>query len=221
MNGAAATARQRSKPRPSGRGAVTGLPMLAFFVNEHPLLGTLSTAVYMTTLAQVALVVVLLGTIGKLERARHFVSAVMAGALLCIFMSAVLPAAGAFGTLPPPADFSAASQPLVDLGYKQTFFDLRSGAERFISLDSLRGLIAFPSYHCMLSALIVMAFLGLGRWFWPVLALNFAVVLSTPVDGDHHLTDALAGVLVALVSWKLVQVTSLVRDRKSALQAAE
>jgi len=55
-----------------------GFDRLAYvgFVSERPLLGTLSTAVYATTLAQVALVVVLLGTIGKLERARRFASAV-------------------------------------------------------------------------------------------------------------------------------------------------
>jgi membrane-associated phospholipid phosphatase len=205
--------------------AAFGFDWLAYvgFVNERPWLGMLSTAAYVTTLAQVALTVVLLGTIGKVEGARHFVSAVMAGALLCIFVSAVLPAAGALGTLRPPAEFTAASQPLVDLSYKRTFFDLRSGADRLISLDSLRGLIAFPSYHCTLSALIVVAFFGLGRWFWPVLALNLAVILSTPVDGGHHLTDALAGVLVAFISWKLAGLASRTADRAPdlVLQAAE
>ena len=148
---------------------------------------------------------------------RHFVSAVMLGALICIVVSAILPSAGALGTLRPPADFLAMNQPIVDLDYKQVFFDLRSGAERFISLDALHGLIAFPSYHCTLSALIVIAFIGSGFWFWPVLVLNLAVILSTPVDGGHHLSDAIGGVLVALASWALVALVSL----QSAVQAAE
>jgi membrane-associated phospholipid phosphatase len=175
------------------------------FVNDRPWLGTIFSAAYVTTLAQVALTVIVLGLAGRLERVRHFVSAVMLGALICIVVSAVLPSAGALGTLRPPTDFVAENQPIVTLDYKQVFFDLRSGAGRFISLDSLHGLIAFPSYHCTLSALVVIAFAGAGWWFWPVLGLNLIVVLSTPVDGGHHLTDALGGILVALASWRLVR----------------
>lgn len=191
--------------------AALGFDWIAYvdFVNKRPWLGAVSSAVYVTTLAQVALVVVLFGVLGDVDRARRFVTAVMLGALLCIFISAVLPSAGALATLRPSAEFAAANQPVVDLDYKQTFFDLRSGAERFISLESLRGLIAFPSYHCTLSALIVIAFYGMGRWFWPVLLLNTAVILATPIDGGHHLADSLGGVIVALLAWKTA--TSLSR----------
>ena len=183
--------------------AALGFDWIAYvdFVNERPWLGAVSSIVYVTTLAQVALVVVLLGVLGDVDRGRRFVTAVMLGALLCIFISAVLPSAGALATLRPSAEFTAANQPVVDLDYKQTFFDLRSGAERFISLESLRGLIAFPSYHCTLSALIVIAFHGMGRWFWPVLLLNTVVILATPIDGGHHLADSLGGVVVALLAW--------------------
>ncbi len=38
---------------------------------------------------------------------------------------------------------------------------------------------------------------------WPALLLNMAVLLATPVDGGHHMTDALAGVGVALLAWYL------------------
>jgi membrane-associated phospholipid phosphatase len=172
-------------------------------VNERPWLGVLSTSIYVTTLSQVALTVIVLGLLGDLERTQHFVSAVMVGALICILISGLLPSAGALGTLRPPVEFYSANQPLVDLDYKQVFFDLRNGAQRYISLDSLHGLIAFPSYHATLSMLIVLAFAGRGAWFWPLLVLNGAVVLSTPIDGGHHLVDALGGGLVAVVAWHL------------------
>ena len=141
------------------------------FVNARPWLGTIFSAVYVTTLAQVALTVLILGMTGNLERMRHFVSAVMLGALICIVVSAILPSAGALGTLRPPADFLA---------------------------------------KCV-------RHIRRGPWFWPVLVLNLAVILSTPVDGGHHLSDAIGGVLVALASWALVALVS----RQSAVQAAE
>ncbi|PWK69808.1 phosphatase PAP2 family protein [Aminobacter sp. AP02] len=175
------------------------------FVNQRPWLGTLSSLVYVTTLTQVALTVVALGLVGQVERVQRFVLAVMFGALICIVISAVLPAAGALATVRPPAEFMMLNNPIVDLEYKQAFFDLRNGLARFISLDEPRGLIAFPSYHCTLSVLIILAFARVRFWFWPVLAINVAVILSTPIDGGHHLADALGGIVVALVAWRLAK----------------
>ncbi len=193
------------------------------FVNQHPVLGMLSSAVYVTTLSQVALAIIVISLAGKPQRAQQFVSAVIVSALVCIAISGVLPSAGALATFRPDVDFVQANAPLVDLAYKQTFFDLRSGAERFISLDGARGLIAFPSYHCALSVLIVMAFRGLGYWFWPVFVLNAAIVLSTPVDGGHHLSDAIGGCLVAVFAW--IAVARCYRSNRAAdapaLQPAE
>ncbi|GAA4114624.1 phosphatase PAP2 family protein [Aminobacter aganoensis] len=183
--------------------AAMGFDWLSYvgFVNERPWLGNLSSIVYITTLTQVALTVVALGLIGKIVRVQRFVLAVMLGALTCIVISAILPAAGALGTIRPPVEFTMMNNPIVDLEYKQAFFDLRNGLGRFISLDEPRGLIAFPSYHATLSVLIILAFVGVRLWFWPVLVLNIAVILSTPVDGGHHLADIVGGIVVAGMVW--------------------
>ena len=107
----------------------------------------------------------------------------------------------------------------VDLAYKQAFFDIRAGTSRLISLDHPQGLIAFPSYHWTLSVLTVIAFWRVRIWFWPVLALNLAVILSSPVDGGHHLADALAGVLVAFLAWGMAEKLSTVVEGRLAVEA--
>ncbi|MEO5322743.1 phosphatase PAP2 family protein [Mesorhizobium sp. CC13] len=185
--------------------AELGFDWLAYvgFVNDRPWLGVASSLVYVTTISQVALTVVAVGMLGHLQRVQRFVLSVMFGALICIVISALLPAAGALGTIRPSPDFIAANNPVVDLEYKQAFFDLRDGLGRLISLDEPRGLIAFPSYHSTLSVLVVLAFVGAGRWFWLVLALNLAVIFSTPVDGGHHLVDVIGGIAVAFAAWAL------------------
>ncbi|MDR7220491.1 phosphatase PAP2 family protein [Aminobacter aminovorans] len=189
------------------------------FVNARPWLGQLSSMVYVTSLSQVALTILALGLLGRTRRLQHFVTAVMLGALVCILVSALLPAAGALGTIRPPADFMAMNQPIVDLAYKQAFFDIRDGASRLISLEQPQGLIAFPSYHCTLSVLIVMTFWRVRIWFWPVLALNVAVILSTPVDGGHHLADALAGILVAVFAWRMADKLATAVEGRLAVEA--
>ena len=127
----------------------------AGFVNSRPWLSNASSIVYVTTISQIALCVVVLGLSGRVLDSRRLGAAVIISGLICIGVSGILPSAGALGYLRPDADFVASGVPIVDLAYKQAFFDLRSGAERFISLDALHGLIAFPSYHGTLSALVV------------------------------------------------------------------
>ena len=51
--------------------------------------------------------------------------------------------------------------------------------------------------------MVVISLWAFRFWRWPALALNFCVILATPVDGGHHLTDALAGIGVAFLAWNL------------------
>jgi membrane-associated phospholipid phosphatase len=90
------------------------------------------------------------------------------------------------------------NQPVVDLAYKQAFFDMRLGTLRHLSLNDLKGLVAFPSYHVGLSVILMVAFRGVKGWFWPIMVLNTLVIMSTPIDGGHHLSDGLGGALLAL-----------------------
>jgi membrane-associated phospholipid phosphatase len=185
--------------------AMVGFDWLTYagFVNHRPWLSITSTIVYVTTISQVALCVIALGLSGRISRGRQLGAAVIFSGLICVLTAGILPSAGALGYLRPGADVLGAGQHIVDLEYKQVFFDLRSGAERFISLDNLHGLVAFPSYHGTLSALVVISLWAFRFWRWPALALNFCVILATPVEGGHHLTDALSGVAVAFLAWHL------------------
>jgi hypothetical protein len=77
---------------------------------------------------------------------------------------------------------------------------LRSHAISHIDLGSVKGLVCAPSFHTA-CALIFMAFA------WPhallrqcLVPLNMAMLMATPVEGTHYLTDMLLGALVALAS---------------------
>jgi len=174
------------------------------FANAHPLVGALFSAVYQTTLLQIALCVVVLPMLGHLDRVREMVLLVMASSILCVVVSGIVPSAGALGYFHPPAAFYMQSHPVVDLAYKQQFYDLRSGALTHFGLTDIKGLVAFPSYHVALSAILMIAFRGVRFWFWPVVILNTLVVLSTPVDGGHHLVDGLGGFVLALATAAVV-----------------
>jgi hypothetical protein len=169
-------------------------------VNERPWLGVVSSFIYMSTLPQVAVAAILLPLIGLTERSREFVLAVMLAALAAIAISAVLPSAGALAYFRPGPDLLAPNAPIVDLAYKQEFYRMRELAIPVLSLDGAKGLIAFPSYHVALSVLIALAFRDRMTLFVPLAILNFGVILATPVDGGHHLSDAIGGAALALAA---------------------
>jgi len=52
-----------------------------------------------------------------------------------------------------------------------------------------------------------------------VLALNVAVILSTPVDGGHHLADALAGILVAVFAWRMADKLATAVEGRLTVEA--
>jgi hypothetical protein len=120
--------------------------------------------------------------------------------VLCVVISGFFPSAGALGYFHPSASFYMANHPVVDLAYKQQFYDIRAGRMTHLGLTDIKGLVAFPSYHVALSAIIMIAFRGVRLWFWPIVVLNTLVILSTPIDGGHHLADGLGGAALAIVT---------------------
>lgn len=70
-----------------------------------------------------------------------------------------------------------------------------------VMLGSLRGLVSAPSFHTTAAFLYIAAAWSSNRLRWPILLINFLMLLSIPIEGTHYLADMIAGALVALVSW--------------------
>jgi hypothetical protein len=112
------------------------------------------------------------------ELVRHGVLAIALTCALFRFLPALAPTDGAW-----MVDFRA----------------LRGPAPLVFQLDSLQGIISFPSFHTVLGILFVHAFrhtLLQG----PALLLNGLMILSALNVGGHYLADIVGGAAVALVA---------------------
>jgi hypothetical protein len=198
-------------------------PAYYAYVVARPVLGLAFAFLYFAALPFIAFGVIALAVMERTDRASEMVLAAMIGALIAILVSGLFPSSGALAYFRPDAAL-ALHHPIVDLDYKQAFFDLRSGAWTGFSLDDIRGLIAFPSYHAVLNMIIVLAFRGLWRFFWPLLVLNLAMLATAPVEGGHHLVDVIGGVAVAVVATALasrLQVWLKARVGKAPVSTVE
>lgn len=132
--------------------------------------------------------VVLFGALFFSKRDRGAWTLVTAWGAALFLSLAIFPLLPAFGTPPYVLDF-------VDV-----LRGARDGNLRQLGVGALTGIITFPSFHAAAATMLGWGFLTLGRWAWPMVALNVAMFASALVVGGHYLVDLPAGALVAVTS---------------------
>jgi hypothetical protein len=156
------------------------------FITRHPAIVSLQDFAYDSSFWQPLLTVPVLALWGPRGRNGEFLMAILLALLATIALYTLFPTLG-------PADF---------FGFKaQTgavIQALRSGAEGPFGYF---GIIAFPSFHTAMALLYIAAHRGNRFTFLPILALNIAMLTAVPYQGDHYLSDMLAGAVIALLSF--------------------
>ena len=89
-----------------------------------------------------------------------------------------------------------------DSPYISHFLALRDGSMKMLALGSTEGLIVFPSFHTVMSVLMILALRGCGPMFWlGGFVQHMLILMTVPLDGGHYLADMVAGILVAVLVW--------------------
>ena len=79
--------------------------------------------------------------------------------------------------------------------------ELRAHAIHQIDLGALRGLVCAPSFHTVCGVLYIAFSWPVQRLRWFLLPLNAAMLLATPVEGTHYLSDMVCGLIVAVTAY--------------------
>lgn len=174
---------------------------MAVAVARHPLLNQLFFVCYNLVLPEIALLLVALAIWGRVANVYRFCASLALGALVTIAIWTVAPAFGAMALYVLPPDVHPILSMTGETGRAQ--IALLHDGPGLVVPDALHGsLIGFPSYHCVLALLVSRYGWELKRLRWPLLLLNAVVVVSTPVQGGHHLMDVLGAIPVtALALW--------------------
>lgn len=168
-------------------------PAAMAWMARHPRLNMLALIAYSSMLPQVALLTIVLATV-EASRVYRFCLALALSALSCIAIWSLAPSFGAFSVYPLVANHAALA---LDPAYAHELVRLLHDGPGLISPRDTKGLIGFPSYHAVLALLVMWFARDIQYLRWPALALNIAVLLSTPVQGGHHLIDVLAAFPIA------------------------
>lgn len=157
--------------------------------------------VYLSSLAQLALLVTVLGLTGRLAGLERMTTALVFGAVLTVVFWGLAPSIGvAAHQSPGPPEAETAADLITTTKVGGELLSLLRDDPRQVAADAMMGLIAFPSFHTVLALLCAWFAFGLRPLRWPFLALNTLLIPALLLHGVHHLVDVPAGILVALVA---------------------
>jgi hypothetical protein len=167
---------------------------------QFPWIASIFRLVYLSSMAQLIVVILILGLTGKREDLHSFlITGVMAG-LFTICIWAFFPSSGASGweILPPSA--KGALPIIVSADYGQELNRLIRDGVSYISPEDVLGLIGFPSFHTVMACLSVW-YMARFKWVFPVfLVINIIMLPAVLVQGGHHLSDVIGGIAVFAVA---------------------
>jgi membrane-associated phospholipid phosphatase len=174
--------------------------------NSNPVLASLLTHAYQSTLLVTEGVLIWLSIRGRGEKLAEFLAILNLTSVGVGLGLLIAPAAGAFAYFnPAPQLFSNFGAPGEMWSFSKVFIALRDGSLSVIDVSVPEGIVSFPSFHTVLGIITTYA-LRDDRWLMVcVLALNAIMVISTLPVGGHHLVDVLAGVAISIVAIAIVR----------------
>lgn len=172
-------------------------------VADHPYLRHASEAAYASIFVSPLILLAYFAWTHRRCEARRFLATFWLAAVLTLALFIRFPAEGPLAFLwhgPIPY------MPTSALYQEQLIPQLRTHHLTAIDLGALRGLVCAPSFHTVSGVLYITAAWPVARLRWPLVALNTAMLLATPIEGTHYLADMLAGLAVAIFASVVVAV---------------
>jgi hypothetical protein len=169
------------------------------WVAHHAWLQGLERTAYLSIFVTPAILIGYFALTGRRAESRMFIATFWVAVVVTLSLFPLFPAAGPFATL---WHGSAPYMPLSALYQEHVILALRQHAVRSIDLGALHGLVCAPSFHAASAVIYIATAARIRGLRWPLLALNGAMLLATPVEGTHYLADLLSGMAVAgLALW--------------------
>lgn len=168
------------------------------WVNERPSFGMVLKLAYQSLMPQMVIVCLVLGLTGRRFELSVFTLAVIMSGILCVIVSALMPALAMYVQLGLRPDDFANLSPAAAFVHVEHISGLRDGTFRLFSLNAAEGIITFPSYHACLAVIFMAGLWSVPLLRWPGAILNLLVIVATPIDGGHYFVDVGAGILIAV-----------------------
>ncbi len=176
-----------------------------WFVTLPDWVSTFSTRLYASTLWGMFIVACFLIFTGRHRQMDEYVTLFVVTCTITSIIAGFLPGQNAYEFFRLDPSIYEKLSPAVGQSYMQDFFALRDGSLRQLKLVGVQGLVSFPSFHTILALILIYVMRGSGIFFAIAVVWNVGIILTTPFDGAHYLTDVIGGFLVMGLSMALIR----------------
>lgn len=192
-------------------------PDLVAWMARNPLITDIVRFAYLSTVPQLAALVIILGFAGRFKQLHVFLVSVVITSIISVVFWGYFPTHGAKAYHDVAQDIEMLANPVVTTQYGRELLHMAANGPGLISPSQIKGLIAFPSYHVVLACTAVYAVRGV-KWVFPVyLAVNILIIPGAPMHGGHHLMDIPAGIVIFLLGTWLAERTVGAMYRREGL----
>ena len=193
-------------------------PSAMVWAANNPIINTVLRIVYMTTMPQIIMIIILLGLTGRAKELHVIMVSMTITSVIAIVFWGYFPTHGAKSLFTLPDGIEALANPIVTLEYGQDLLRMAAEGPGFITPSEIKGLIAFPSYHIVLACTAVYAMRNV-KWVFPVfVVINLLMLPATPLHGGHHMVDIFGGIALFVFGTHLAEkmVRKMYRENGSA-----
>jgi hypothetical protein len=181
-----------------------GFDWLALYhlVAGSPLLQHLGQAAYSNIYITPAILFLSMAWHGEKASARQFLLTYWAAVVMTLSVFPLMPAKGALDYL---TDGPVPYMPTSGRWQGVIIPALREHLLPKIDLGALQGLVCAPSFHTVSGVLYLAWAWKSPRLRWLLVPMNIAMLMATPIEGVHYLSDMILGAGVALLAIALVE----------------
>ncbi|MDI7864002.1 phosphatase PAP2 family protein [Rhizobiaceae bacterium n13] len=174
--------------------------------SQYPVLGAMLRAVYLTSMAQLLLTILVLGFSRRRRMLHEFLLTGTIGALVAVMFWSFFPSFGPSALYALPGSVQENVSLVVGPAYGMELLRLAEQGTSYLTPKSVLGLIAFPSFHTVMACMSVW-YLGRVRFIGlPIVALNIVMVPAILVQGGHHLIDLAGGMATFALALVLARI---------------
>lgn len=179
----------------------------------YPEMSRILSKIYLSSFPQIFALIIYLGVTRRAATLHHFLLTMMLSSLMTIAFWFVWPSFGPSAYLTLPSEVAAAAGLVVTPEYGAVLMRFAEQGLGTVERHLVLGTVAFPSYHIVMSLLVV--WFARGTWlFWPALLFNLPMIPATLIHGGHHLIDLPGGLVCFALA--VLLANRILQPRKAA-----
>jgi membrane-associated phospholipid phosphatase len=182
--------------------ALLGFNWLGYclWIDHHPIIANAMELTYtgLSTYSTIAFFAI--NFLCRIEDATNYLKLFLITATTSMIVGAYFPAKAAALFYRPDAHLFAHTNPYAGAYHVTALRALKTNPQLVLDLQSLPGLVTFPSFHTAMGLIIIWSCRRNWALFAGALLINGLMIASTPLYGSHYMIDLIGGGAVAALA---------------------